>query len=83
MQALPATDLAFTTAATTARTAPTADSPTVSELTPSTPVHLLAVRGSHSYVETFTGVRGWIKTADVAPLAEGHSNRLPITIQFR
>ena len=82
MQALPATDLAFITEATTARTAPTADSPTVMELTPSTPVHLLAVRGSHSYVETFTGVRGWVKTANVQSVAEGNHNNLPITLRF-
>ncbi len=84
MRALPAADLAMVTTATTARTAPVADAPSVLELTPSTPVHLLAVRGSHSYVETFTGVRGWVRTEDVAALAESDSrSRLPITIHFR
>lgn len=84
MSGLPAADCAVVITATTARTAAAADAPTVMELTPSTPLHLLAVRGSYSYVETFTGVRGWVKTEDVSPLAEpGTAARQPITIRFR
>lgn len=82
MKSLPPGDLAYVTKATTARTAATADAPSVMELTPSTPVHLLAVRGSHSYVETFTGIRGWVPTEDVSALAESTASRQPITISF-
>ncbi len=84
MRALPASDLAIVTSTATARTAPAPDAPTVLELPASTPVHLLAKRGNHSYVETFTGVRGWVPTNAVSPLAENNSApRLPITIHFR
>lgn len=83
MSALPPADLAIVTTATTVRTAAADEAPSVIELTPSTPLHLLAVRGSYSYAETFTGVRGWIKTADIAPVAEGDSTpTLPIVIRL-
>ena len=83
MSALPPTDQAIVTTATMMRTAAADEAPGVIELTPSTPLHLLAVRGSYSYAETFTGVRGWIKTADMAPVAEGGSTpSLPVIIRL-
>jgi hypothetical protein len=34
-------------------------------------------------VETFTGVRGWVRTEDVSPLADSSTpKRTPITIRF-
>ncbi len=84
MSGLPAADFAMVTTTTTARTAATADAPSVVELPASTPLHLLAVRGSFSYVETFTGVRGWVRTEDVSPLADSATpKRTPITIRFQ
>lgn len=84
MSSLTPADLGFITNAATARTAATDDASEIIRLTPSTPVHLLAVRGSFSYVETFTGVRGWIPSTDVAPLAEdGSQPRVPVIIHFR
>ena len=84
MKSLPPSDLAIITATATARTAAADDAATVITLTPSTPVHLLAVRGSHSYIETFTGVRGWVPTADVASIATGTTSapRVPLIIRF-
>ena len=53
-------------------------------LPPSTPLHLLATRGSWSYVETFTGVRGWLNAADAAALMpSGTEPALPLIIRFR
>jgi hypothetical protein len=41
------------------------------------------VRGTFSYVETFTGVRGWVHTADISPLAEGAASpERPLIIRF-
>jgi hypothetical protein len=53
-------------------------------LPPSTPLHLLASRGSCAYVETFTGVRGWVNTADTATLApNGTEPGVPLIISFK
>lgn len=57
---LPPQDFACIITRTTAHTAADEASGKVIELPPSTPVHLLAQRGSWSYIETFTGTRGWI-----------------------
>ncbi|MBR5886770.1 MAG: BatD family protein [Akkermansia sp.] len=70
MSSLPPTELAIVTTATTARSAAADSAPSIVELTPSTPLHLLAIRGSYSYVQTFTGVRGWVSTADISPVAQ-------------
>lgn len=84
MSAVPPGDLAIVTAATTARSAAADDAAAVIELKPSTPLHLLARRGSFSYVETFTGVRSWVPSADVGTIREDSSTpTLPITIHFR
>lgn len=80
LTATPPADIAYITTATTARTAAEENAGTVTELPPSTPVQLLSVRGSWSYVETFTGVRGWIPTADVTPLLEGERDATPALI---
>lgn len=60
--ATPPQDLAYIVQNTTARTAPLEQAGSVINLTPSTPVRILNTRGHHYYIETFTGVRGWIPT---------------------
>ena len=83
MESLAPADLACVTAATTARSAATDAASAIIDLPASTPLHLLAVRGTFSYVETFTGVRGWVHTADISPLAEGASSSgRPLIIRF-
>ncbi len=83
MESLAPADLACVTAATTARSAATDAASAIIELPASTPLHLLAVRGTFSYVETFTGVRGWVHTADISPLAEGGASpERPLIIRF-
>lgn len=48
----------------------------------STPVHLLAQRGEWSYVETFTGVRGWVAAQDVRALVPGGTPKTPVIIRW-
>ena len=67
--ATPPQDLAYIIQNTTARTAPLEQAGTVINLTPSTPVRVLNTRGHHCYVETFTGVRGWIPAEAASKLA--------------
>lgn len=67
---LPPSDLAYVLARTTARTAADEAGGSVIELTPSTPVRLLARRSSWAYVETFTGSRGWVPASSIATLKE-------------
>lgn len=83
MTDLPAGELAIVTSATTARSAATDAAPGVIDLTPSTPLHLLAIRGSYSYVQTFTGVRGWVLTADISPVAEHSTWSRPIILRLQ
>ncbi len=66
--ATPPQDIAYILHSITARTAPLEQAGTVINLTPSTPVRILNTRGHHHYIETFTGVRGWIPTEAVAKL---------------
>lgn len=81
LSSLPPQDIAYVLKSSTARTAADDAASSIIQLPPATPVHLLAERGSWSYVETTTGVRGWVHTADIAPLAPG-GPRLPISIHF-
>lgn len=60
--ATPPQDIAYIIHSSTAHTAPLEQAGTVINLPPSTPVRILNTRGHHHYVETFTGVRGWIPT---------------------
>ncbi len=80
---LPPQNLAYVVQETTARSAADDKGSVVIRLTPSSPVRLLAERGSWSYVETATGTRGWAPTASLAPLCPGGMEpRLPITLHF-
>ena len=79
---LPPADIAYVVENATARTAAAADAASIIQLPPSTPVHLLACRGSWSYVQTTTGVRGWVESARVQPLMGSGSPRLPIILRF-
>ena len=79
---LPPRDIAYVLQNTVAHTAASEDAGSVIRLSASTPVHLLATRGSWSYVETATGVRGWIPTESVEALEPGHAPRLPLSIRF-
>lgn len=81
---LPPDDVAYVLQSTELRTTAEAKGAGIMKLTPSTPVHLLANRGSWSYVETFTGVRGWLNSADTATLSPNATPPVqPIIIRFR
>lgn len=80
---LPPTDIAYILTETTARSSADAEGASILRLPPSTPVHLLALRGSQAYIETATGIRGWIPAQSVRPLSEdGTPPRLPLSIRF-
>ncbi len=80
---LPPSNLAYVVSADVARAAADEQGAEVMRLTPSSPVCLLATRGSWSYVETATGVRGWVQTASIAPLCPaGMTPRMLITLHF-
>ncbi len=80
---LPSSDLAFVLSSSPLRTAATPDASALMQLSPSTPLHLLARRGSFSYVETATGLRGWIASDAVESLAPSSPPRSSIFIRFR
>lgn len=82
LSSLPPGDIAYVVQSTTARTAASNDSGSVVQLPASTPVHLLALRGSWAYVETTTGVRGWVAADHVQQLSPNTPPRIPITIKF-
>ena len=82
LSSLPPSDIAYVLQSSTARTAAAADAASVIQLPPSTPVHLLAIRGSWSYVETTTGVRGWVESAHIKPLCPSSSPHIPIIVKF-
>ncbi len=80
---LPPQNLAYVVTEDVARSAADEKGAEVIRLTPSTPVRLLATRGSRSYVETAMGTRGWVQTASIAPLCpEGATPRMPLTLHF-
>ncbi len=68
LSSLPPADIAYVLKSTELRTTAEAKGASIMKLPPSTPLHLLAARGSWTYVETFTGVRGWLNADDVATL---------------
>ncbi len=80
---LPPHNLAYVVQADTARSAADDKGAEVIRLTPSSPVLLLAKRGSWSYIETAMGTRGWVPSASIAPLCpEGAEPRMPFTLHF-
>lgn len=84
LSSLPPADVAYVLSATELRSSADAKGASIMTLPPSTPLHLLATRGSWSYVETFTGVRGWVSTPDAAPLMPGgQAAELPLIIRFQ
>jgi tetratricopeptide (TPR) repeat protein len=84
ISSLPPADVAYVVNASELRTTADAKGTGIMKLTISTPLQLLSIRSSWCYVETFTGVRGWISTADITPLmADGSEPPLPLIIQFR
>ena len=83
LSSLPPDNVAYILKATDLRSSADAKGASIMKLPPSTPVQLLASRGTHSYVETFTGVRGWITAADAATLkADASTPELPIILHF-
>ena len=84
LSSLPPSDIAYILKATSLRSSADAQGAGIMTLPPSTPLHLLASRGSCAYVETFTGVRGWVNTADTATLApNGAEPGVPLIISFK
>jgi len=83
LSSLPPDNVAYVLKATELRTSADEKGAGIMKLPPSTPLQLLATRGSQSYVETFTGVRGWITAADAEPLMPGgEAPALPIILRF-
>lgn len=82
LSSLPPSDIAYITQSTPGRTAASEDASAVLQLPASTPVHLLALRGSWSYVQTTTGTRAWVPTASLEQLVPGAEPRLPVVIHF-
>ena len=81
---LPASDLAYVLRSTPLHTAASPDASATLQLTPSSPLHLLACRGSFSYVETATGLRGWVASDHIESLDTTDTPpRTPIFIRFR
>lgn len=74
-------DLAYVLTATDAHTAAAEDASVILPLPPSTPIHLLAARGNWCYVETFTGVRGWVHSDAIRSL-EPHQASVPVYLKF-
>ena len=84
LSSLPPSDIAYILKATPLRSSADAQGAGIMTLPPSTPLHLLASRGSCAYVETFTGVRGWVNSADTATLApNGTEPGVPLIISFK
>ena len=81
--AVPPADLAYIVTPCEARTAADDEASLIVKLPASTPVHLLAKRGSWSYIETALGTRGWVPTEDIRPLdPAGGEPRIPLSLRF-
>ena len=80
--AIPPQDTAYILHTVTVRNAADEAGSSIIQLNPASPVRILAHRASWTYIETATGVRGWIPSAEAAPLAQGGKAKLPIIIQF-
>ncbi|MBQ9836203.1 MAG: BatD family protein [Akkermansia sp.] len=75
-------DTAYILTATTARNAADEAGSSIIQLNPATPVRILAHRASWCYIETATGVRGWIPTATAEALEPGGQPQMPILLRF-
>ena len=82
ISSLPPADVAYVINPTPARSSADAGGAPIVTLPASTPVHLLATRGEWSYVETFTGIRGWVNAADVRALSPGAKPEIPVILRF-
>ena len=83
LSSLPPENVAYVLKATELRNSADTKGASIMKLPPSTPLQLIATRGSMSYVETFTGVRGWINAADAATLMPGGAApELPLILHF-
>lgn len=83
LSSLPPDNVAYVLKATELRTSADEKGAGIMKLPPSTPLQLLATRGSQRYIETFTGVRGWITAADAETLMSGGTApALPIILHF-
>lgn len=83
LSSLPPADLAYVLQKSTLRSAANAEGASLLNLTPSTPLHLLATRGSWAYVETLTGqTRGWVETAHISPLDPTGTPSSPLLLRF-
>ena len=83
VSSLPPADIAYIVRATELRGSADSKSAGIMTLPPSTPLHLLATRGSWRYVETLTGIRGWVNQSDATPLTEDASTpELPLLLRF-
>ena len=83
LSSLPPRDIAYVVQEGVLQHAAAEDAKEILHLTPSTPLHLLAKRGSFCYVETTTGVRGWVLTKIIEPLMDdGSAPRIPLYIRF-
>lgn len=82
LSSLPPGDIAYVLQTTAAHTAATEDSAIAVRLPASTPLHLLAKRGSWDYVETTAGTRGWVPAEHVQSLSPDQAPRIPVNIQF-
>ncbi len=80
--ALPPQDVAYILQTTTARSAADEAGSSIVQLNPGSPVRLLAQRASWSYIETATGMRGWIPSAAAETLVPGGQPKMPITLHF-
>lgn len=83
LTATPPANLAYVTKATTARSAALDTAASVIDLPASTPVRLIATRGNHRYVETFTGERGWIPADTATALDPEGKTDTPLIIRFK
>lgn len=82
LTSLPPSDLAYILQSTPLRTAATPDAPSLMQLTPSSPVRILARRGSFSYIETATHQRGWVSSDSVESLTPNSAPRQPILLRI-
>lgn len=83
LSSLPPADIAYVLQSAEMRTAADPQGSPLITLTPSTPLHLLARRGSWCYAETFTGIRGWLPQEAIAPLcANGQAPEIPLILRF-
>lgn len=80
--ALPPQDVAYILVPTNARNAADDAGSSIIQLNPATPVRILARRASWCYIETATGVRGWIPGTAAEALVPGGQPQMPILLRF-